>query len=274
MTPFKANTLEVLFTPADFAALKQRDLSGTVCVVFDILRATSSMVTALANGASAIIPVEEIPEALALRQQQPGLLLAGEREGVRIQAGLTRSIAFDLGNSPREFTADRVGGCTIAMTTTNGTRALRACAPAKTVLVSSFLNLRATAEFIGFAPPGDLLLVCSGTHEQAAGEDVLAAGALCDLIWPAYGAGAVADSAGMARELFRIAEPDLPAALGRSRNGRRLLGLAELHPDVAYCAQRDLLPLLAELGKDGMVRKRDILQAGLVSRPATWNAGS
>jgi 2-phosphosulfolactate phosphatase len=258
MTPSQTNTLEVLFTPADFTALKQRELSGTVCVVFDILRATSSMVTALANGAAAIIPVEEIPEALALRRQQPGLLLAGEREGVRIPASLTGSIGFDLGNSPREFTPERVSGRTIAMTTTNGTRALRACAPAKTVLIGSFLNLSATAKFIASAPAGRLLLVCSGTHGQAACEDVLAAGALCDLIWPAYADGAVADSARMARELFRLAQADLPAALGQSRNGRRLLGLADLSPDVAYCAQRDLLPFLAELGKDGLIRKRDI----------------
>src|SRR2546422_11748827 len=97
-------TLEVLFAPAEFAALHQRDLSETACVVFDVLRATSTMVTALANGAAAIIPVAGIPEALAIRQRQPEVLLAGERDGLRIQADLTGSIAFDLGNSPREFT--------------------------------------------------------------------------------------------------------------------------------------------------------------------------
>ena len=256
MTESQPHTLEVLFTPADFAALKQRELSETVCVVFDVLRATSTMVTALANGAAAMIPVEEIPEALALRQQQPDLLLAGEREGVRIQADLTGSIAFDLGNSPREFTAQRVRGRTIAITTTNGTRALRACARAKAVLIGSFLNLRATADAIAAANPAHLLIVCSGTHDQAAYEDVLAAGALCDLIWPNYVTGKVADSAWMARELFRLAQGDLPAAFAQSRNGGRLLTLPDLRADVAYCAQRDILELVAELGKDGSVRKR------------------
>ena len=153
MPPSPTTTLEVLFTPADFAALKQRDLSDTVCVVFDVLRATSTMATALANGAVAIIPVEEIPEALALRRQQLGLLLAGERDGVRIQAALTGARAFDLGNSPREFTAERVRGQTIAMTTTNGTRALRACAQARSVLIGSFLNLRATTQVIDANSP-------------------------------------------------------------------------------------------------------------------------
>jgi len=81
--------LEVLFTPADFGALKSRKLDDTLCVVFDIFRATSSMVTALANGAEAIIPVGEISEALAIKRKSPAALLAGERDGVRIGASLT-----------------------------------------------------------------------------------------------------------------------------------------------------------------------------------------
>jgi 2-phosphosulfolactate phosphatase len=249
------STLEVLFTPADFAALNQRDLSDTFCVVFDVLRATSTIATALANGATAIIPVAEIAEALALRQQDSGLLLAGERGGFRIMAELTGSISFDLGNSPLEFTPERVSGRRIAATTTNGTRALRACAPACTVVTGSFLNLRAIAQLIDAQRPAHLLLVCSGTHDQAAYEDVLAAGALCESVWPAYSTGAIADSAVMARHLFLLAQADLPAAFAQSRNGRRLLALPELRADVAYCTQRDILEVVPELGKDGWVRK-------------------
>src|SRR6516162_3651732 len=103
-------TLEVLFTPADFAALKKRKLDHTLCVVFDIFRATSSMVTALASGAAAIVPVGEIPEALAIKRETPDVLLAGERDGIRIRAKLTGGIDFDLGNSPREFTREKVAG--------------------------------------------------------------------------------------------------------------------------------------------------------------------
>jgi 2-phosphosulfolactate phosphatase len=249
-------SLEVLFTPADFAALKQRDLSDTFCVVFDVLRATSSMVTALANGADAIIPVAEIPEALTLRREQPEILLAGERDGMRIGANLTGSIAFDLGNSPREFTREQVRGRTIAMTTTNGTRALRACAHGKSVLIGSFLSLRATARCLEAERPAHLLLVCSGTHEETAYEDVLAAGALCDAVWPKYTHGAVADSALMARNLFRLEGADLEAAFAKSRNGRRLLSLPELSPDVAYSAQLNSIELVAALGKDGLVRRQ------------------
>ncbi len=248
--------LEVLFTPAEFSALKDRDLAATACVVFDVLRATSTMVTALAYGADAIIPVEELPEALAERQRAPEVLLTGERDGVRITAELTGSIAFDLGNSPREFTAEAVRGRRIVMTTTNGTRALRACARARLVLVSSFLNLRSTARFLKASQPDNLLLVCSGTFEEAAYEDVLGAGALADLLWSAYGQGEVADAARMARTLFLLEREDLSGAFGKGRNGRRLLSRPELRDDVAFCAQQDRFELLAEMDKAGVVLAR------------------
>ena len=254
--PKSDRALEVLFTPAEFAALEQQDLSETACVVFDVLRATSSMVTALANGARAVIPVQEISEALALRRQQPDLLLAGERKGARIPSHLTGGVSFDLANSPREFTKEKVGGRMIAMTTTNGTRALRACARARSVLVASFLNLRATADALQCEAPTQLLLVCSGTFEQAAYEDVLGAGALCDLIWTNYNAAAVSDSAQAARRLFLLEAPDLSAAMARSRNGRRLLADEALREDVPFCLQRDRFSVVAELGNDGAVRCR------------------
>lgn len=247
-------TLEVLFSPAEFTAMAQRELRETVCVVFDVLRATSTMVTALGNGAETIIPVADIPEALALRNRRPEVLLAGEREGVRIAADLTGGVTFDLGNSPREFTPETVRGRSIVMTTTNGTRALRACARARSVLACSFLNLRATAEYLARVAPQNLVLVCSGTLEEAAYEDALGAGALCELVWHQYARGRIADSAGMARRLFHFAHKDLPAALAESRNGKRLLSKPELKEDVAFCARIDRLELVAELTKAGEVR--------------------
>ena len=249
-------TLEVLSAPAEFTLLRERDLRQTFCVVFDILRATSTMVTALGNGAAAVVPVAEIAEALHIRKRQPEVLLAGERDGLRIEGHLTGGVGFDLGNSPREFTTARVNGRTIAMTTTNGTRALRACARAAEVLVGSFLNLRATAEFIERRNPPHLLLVCSGTLDQAAYEDVLGAGALCDLLWPKYGGGEVADSAHIARRLFRLEQNNLLDAVRQSRNGRRLTAHPDLREDVPFCLQRDLFRLVGEMEKDGVVRSQ------------------
>jgi 2-phosphosulfolactate phosphatase len=248
-------TLDVLFTPADFAALKNRKLEDTLCVVFDVFRATSSMATALANGAEAIIPVGEIPEAIAIKQKTPAVLLAGERDGVRIRAALTGGMDFDLGNSPREFTKEKITGKSIVMTTTNGTRALRSCAHAKTVLIGSFLNLRATADFVLRAPLENLLLICSGTLEQTAYEDALGVGALCDLLWSNVGSSGVSDSAKMARQLYLVARNDVLAAASQSRNGLRLSGIAELRDDVAFCMRWDVFDFAAGMDREGQIKK-------------------
>jgi 2-phosphosulfolactate phosphatase len=251
-----ATKLETVFSPAEFAALRERDLSRTVCVVFDVLRATTSMVSALANGAEAIIPVGEISEALSIRQERPQVLLAGEREGLRIRGNLTGGVEFDLGNSPREFTADKVQGRTIVMTTTNGTRALRACMGARAVLVSCFLNLRATYLWLMEQRPTNLVLVCSGTFEEAALEDVLAAGAVCERVWPLFGGGHISDSAEIARRIYPLMQYDLLGAMKHSRNGRRLLGNPELRSDVWFSVQRETVSFVAEMCADGAVRKR------------------
>jgi 2-phosphosulfolactate phosphatase len=258
MTAGNANTtnlptLDVLFSPAEFAALRDLDLSSTVCVVFDILRATSSMVTALNNGAKQILPVAGIPEAIALHTAHPDALLAGEREGLRILSDLTGSVAFTLGNSPREFEREVVSGRTIIMTTTNGTRALRACAHAKRILISSFLNLRATKDLLARETPSHLILVCSGTREEAAYEDALCAGALCDLLGTNLGANNMSDGALMARKLFRQEKADLLSAVSQSRNGRRLLSHPELREDVPFCLRRDVLMKVPQMNKDGQV---------------------
>jgi len=247
-------TLEVIFAPAEVAALPTRDLGDTVCVVFDIFRATSTIVTALANGAAEIIPVAEIPEAIALRRQSPDVLLAGERDGFRIRADLTGDVDFDLGNSPREFTPAKIQGRTIVLSTTNGSRALRACVHAKTVLVGSFLNLSATAQYLRQQSTANLLLVCSGTHDQASYEDVLGAGALADLLWPRFSAGEVSDSARIAQQIYQLNQGNLAAAVEHCRNGRRLSSIAELRDDVGWCLQRDVFPFVAKLEGNSIVK--------------------
>jgi 2-phosphosulfolactate phosphatase len=246
--------LEVLFTPAEFSALNPHELPETVCVVFDVLRATTSMLTALARGALRILPVTEIAEALELQRRHPGALLAGEREGVRIRAAPTGGVDFDLGNSPREFTSPRVAGREIIMTTTNGTRALQACLGARQILAGAVLNLAAVAEWIERERPARLLVVCAGTFEEAAYEDTWAAGALCELVWKRFQGDGVADSAHIAREIYLGAQGDPGGMLQRSRNARRLLANPELRDDVAFCLRRDVLEVVGEL-RDGAVER-------------------
>jgi 2-phosphosulfolactate phosphatase len=243
--------INVVLTPAELPALAGRDLRETVCIVFDVLRATSTFVTALHNGAKAIIPVGEISEALAIRQKQPGVLLGGERNGIRISAN---GIDFDLGNSPREYTPEKVRGKTIVSTTTNGTRALRAGAGAKTVLAASFLNLGATAQFLQAKNFENVLLVCAGTGENKADEDVLAAGMLCEMLSGNKTARTVSASAEIARQTYARTKSDLAAAVCNSENGRRLLAIPELRDDVAFCLQRDTHPLIAKMEADGAIQ--------------------
>jgi 2-phosphosulfolactate phosphatase len=243
--------IEVILTPAELPALAKRDLRDVACVVLDVLRATSTFVTALHHGAKAIVPVSEIAEALAIRKKQPDVLLGGERDGVRIRAAQTGGGDFDLGNSPREYTPEKVRGRTIVSTTTNGTRALRACTGAKAVLAASFLNLTATAKFIQKLQPAQVLLVCAGTRENTALEDVLAAGAMCEML-----AGEFSDSAETARRAFSQAKSDLAAAVRTSENAQRLLAIPELRDDVSFCLQHDKYPLVVQMDDDGVIRSR------------------
>ena len=243
--------IEVLFSPAEYLARASGGFAGSVCVVLDVLRATSVMITGLANGAKGFMPVTEIAEALALREKHPGALLAGERDGLRITAAQSGGVEFDFGNSPREYSAERVRGRTIISTTTNGTRALRACASAQSVAVASFRNLTATANWLARLAPKHIVLVCAGTAEFPALEDTLCAGALCALLTT----GAREDSAEIAHRTYCEARENLLTAVTGSRNGRRLLANAELRDDVEFCLRRDTYTFTALLNADGVVRK-------------------
>jgi len=249
-------SIEALFTPADFQALALRDLSNATCVVFDVLRATTTLLTALAAGAESVTPAATVAEALALRRADPDVLLAGERDGVRITAVVSGGVDFDLGNSPREFTPHVVAGRRIVATTTNGTRALRACAGARHVLPASLRNISAVARWIILHPTPECLLVCSGTYEDAAYEDVVGAGALVRRLAAALPAATLLDSACIAEIIYGAALPNLAASLSTlARNGRRLAAMPELAPDVALCAAEDDLDVVAVMGCTGAIRR-------------------
>lgn len=197
---------DAAINPAEIALLSGRDLSETTCVVFDILRATSSMITGLANGAAEIWPVQTIEQARELRVRMPDIVLGGERHGHRIEG-------FDVGNNPLEYAA--LKGRRIATTTTNGTVALRACDAAKRVLVGAILNLEALrAEIIG---EKSVLLVCAGTFETLALEDVIAAGMLARLFQGAD----LSDAARSCVEVANSFATPLDGLLA-ARNGRAL----------------------------------------------------
>ena len=237
--------IHTILTPAEITALRPEDLGDATCVVFDVLRATSTILAALSNGALGVWPVSTPAKALAAREKRlPGALLGGERGGVRIEG-------FDLGNSPREYTAEAVGGREIVTTTTNGTVALRACAAADTILAASLANLDATAAWLRAHELGRVLLVCAGTGEDFALEDGLAAGALALRLGASY-EPACDDATAAMMALYASHRRDLEGALTYSTNGQRLvqIGLGE---DVAWCARESWLDTVAVMG-DGALR--------------------
>jgi len=214
--------IDVVLNPAEIAQLPQRDLSTTTCVVFDVLRATSSMVTGLAHGAVEIYPVCSIEEARALKVRLPDAVLGGERHGDMIPG-------FDVGNSPLEY-AD-VRDRRIVTTTTNGTVALRACEGAKRVLVGALLNLHALAAALRASAPATILLVCAGTFDLFALEDAYAAGRLIGGL-----GGATLGDAAQAVAAIAGRYPNPLDALLAARNGQALVAAGRT-ADVEWCAQ-------------------------------------
>src|ERR1051325_3560703 len=242
--------IEVVLSPAEFPAVAARDLGATTCVVFDVLRATSSMLTALHHGAEEIIPVSEIAEALAIKERRPDVLLAGERQGLRIGKELTGSVDFDFGNSPRDFTPEKVTGKTIAWTTTNGTRALRACARGEMVLLGGLVNIRWLAGILDQLCPRHLLLIGAGTFHAAAFEDLFAAGALIESLQHFIKPGSLSDSAQLVWRAYRQVGDNSSVLIESSLNAQRLLTNPELASDVALCLERNSITLNAALMND------------------------
>ncbi|NBV45637.1 MAG: 2-phosphosulfolactate phosphatase [Planctomycetia bacterium] len=148
--------------------------AGGIAVVIDVLRASTTMITALAHGAAGVLPVADVAAARGRAAALgPNALLGGERGGLRLPG-------FDLGNSPREYTADRVAGRAVVITTTNGTAALHAARDAATIVVGAIVNRSATAATLRriAGAAADVHLVCAGTDGAVSAEDILAAGAI------------------------------------------------------------------------------------------------
>jgi len=247
--------LEVTFTPAEFETLRQQDLSDAACVVFDVLRATSTIVTALARGAESVLPVATIEEAVLSRAADAQVLLAGERNGLRITAALSGGVDFDLGNSPREYSSAIVRGRRIVTTTTNGTRAFAACRGARHVLAGSFLNLTNTAQHLARLNCPRVILVCAGTGEAVALEDCLGAGALCHQLMALNPAMVMTDSASVTADMFKVHADELEAAMQKSSNARRLLTIPELSEDVGFCLSENLFPIVVGAESGGTLRR-------------------
>ncbi|SFE93477.1 2-phosphosulfolactate phosphatase [Paenibacillus algorifonticola] len=206
-------------------------------IIVDVLRAGSTIVTALAAGAAAIIPVETVMEAKAA--QQPGDLLGGER--------FCRKIAgFDLGNSPSEYDHAAVSNRRIILTTTNGTRALQKAARADYVLTAALLNATASAQAAA-ALRRDIVILCAGYNDEFAAEDGFCAGLLLDRLQLAGPAPVELDDFGLAMLAFyRNRSSYALETLASGVTGKRLAKIG-LQRDIEACAPIDLYKEVPQL---------------------------
>ncbi|RSK45702.1 2-phosphosulfolactate phosphatase [Hymenobacter perfusus] len=219
-------TLDVCFSPE---LLPLYDLRGKVAVVVDVLRATSSIVTALAQGVTHLVPFSELDACRA--QAAAGYLTAAERDGRQAEG-------VDLGNSPFGYLDGvvPVRGRAVAITTTNGTRALHLSAAADEIVVGAFLNLGAVADHLCHLNK-DVVVVCAGWKGLFCLEDTLFGGALAARLQTDFDTTG-SDATLAALDLWRAAEPDLAGYLLQSAHVRRLNSL-EAHKDMEFCIRQD-----------------------------------
>lgn len=212
------------------------DALGCV-VVIDVLRASTVICTALANGAREILPFADVEKARMQRASNGNnALLCGEREGVKI-AG------FDLGNSPAEYSADVVNGKTLYYASTNGSVALAQSPAGIETIVAGFVNLTTAAEHIdrtGLAT----MIVCSGREGGFSLEDAVCAGALIARLWEvSEHAEPATDSAYAAQALWDGYKKDPAMSLWQSEHGKYLISLG-FGSDLAICSEVDSVPVV------------------------------
>ncbi len=226
--------VEVCFTPSQYPLLAH-DMG--IVVVIDVLRATSAMVAAFENGVDRIIPVSTVEEAREYIGK-PGFIAAAERDGEVVEG-------FAYGNSPLAYVGEDLRGKTIVMTTTNGTKAINMARDAKTLVIGSFLNLSALAEWLE-EQDENVLLLCSGWKDKFNLEDSVFAGALIDRLLEKGKFGMEEDSSIAAQYMFHAARDNFMSILKAAPRRRRIEQL-KLLSDVKYCLTPDqsrMIPVL------------------------------
>jgi len=229
--------LEVSMSPLE---ISPGDMQGRVVAVIDVLRASTSIAVALGHGARSIIPVESVDDAITRSKQfeRGTVRLAGERKMKPIPG-------FDMGNSPLEFTAEAVGGQTIIISTTNGTKALMSLQGARDIVVASYVNLTAVSAMLRAAAraAADISIVCAGTEGHFSLEDAACAGRYVTAITKADASLTLNDAA-CACALIDRKYGDNIAKIFKDSNHGQALSEAGFADDLVACAAVDSHPVV------------------------------
>lgn len=222
-------------------------------IAVDVLRATSTIATALNAGAEAVQVFSDMDKLIFISEEWPAekRLRAGERGGAKV-AGC------DLGNSPLDCTPELMGGRRLFISTTNGTRALQRVQDAATVLAGAFINRQAVVNYIVAKQPQTIWIVGSGWEGSFSLEDTACAGAITDGLLTATGLsiGELAGNDEMiaAYTLFKQWEKDLLKLMHHASHGQRLLRL-DCHEDLKYCIEMDILNVVPVQREPGVLIK-------------------
>lgn len=236
-------TKQQLFTILSPALLKLYDISGSVFVLIDVFRATSTIATALANGARKVIPVERVEDCILIGKQVNGIT-AGERDG-KIIDGL------EYGNSPAEYPAEFIKNKILVLTTTNGTRLLHMALSkgASEIITGSFPNLSAVCEHL-IASKKNVILGCSGWKDRFNLEDTLFAGAVIHQIQKHFQIHC--DASIMAEEVYNLHKKDMLSFIRKTTHWHRLAAYG-LEKDLEFCITPDGANVLPEYKNEALV---------------------
>ncbi len=220
-------------------AVEPRALQGRGVIVIDVLRATTTLATALANGAKTIYPVDSVARAKMEIKRHPAdkTLLCGER-------GFEKLEGFDLGNSPYEYSRDTVSGKNLIYTSTNGSKGIILGSKGAVLVLASFANFPRPADYL-IDLEYDVSIICCGTTGAFCLEDAVCGGMYVDYLSKNIRSIATNDAAEAALALFRRYRDSIPQMMEMCENGRQL-ALLGYHQDVAYCSvagRTDVVPI-------------------------------
>lgn len=220
------------------------DLKDKIIVVVDIFRATSTMITALANQVKAIIPVADLETCRNFRHR--GYIIAGERNGLPAEG-------FELGNSPLSYVKNAFAGKKIAVTTTNGTLAIeKSKSGSSEIILGAFLNLQATANYLA-TKKNDLIIHCAGWKGKYNLEDSLYAGALVEALSETH--SFECDGALAMKSLYHAAKDDLVIFLNQASHAKRLQN-HHIEADIEFCLSFNKFEIIGKLIGDELVGEK------------------
>lgn len=224
--------------------IKEKKIFNKSVVVVDMLRATSVIVTAIDNGCKKVIPVLTVDEAVKIAEKDRKMyMLGGERDALKIQG-------FDFSNSPLEYNSDKVMEKILIMTTTNGTRAIKASSKAKNTIIGAMINARAVAKRL-IEIGDDIVIINAGTNGEFSIDDFICSGYIISILKRKCELE-LSDIATTALYIYEN-NKDIKTFIKYAKHYKKIEELG-LHKDLEYCCQKDIIDSVPQC-KAGIITK-------------------